>query len=176
MATQTCINKRTGRKCRNFDEAEREYQEAQSAWELNQNDKKAWDTMFLLINAAVFNSLNKDLEFKLPKDEIEGRSLDITMNIMRALLNKRKKGLPWKIGKVSSAIHLPCMAKYDMKLQFADKCLSESSFIQSDITAEETVYIFDDPDYQYALGYGFTCRVGIPNDWLITNEEENDKD
>lgn len=173
MVSQNCINKRSGRKCRNFDEAEREYQEAQSAWELDQNNKKAWDTMFLLINAAVFNSLNKDLEFKLPKDEIEGRSLDITMNIMRALLNKRRKGQPWKIEKVSSAVHLPCMAKYDMRLQFADNCLSESWFIQDDITTEETAYIFDDPDYQYAAGYGFTCRSGIPDDWTIINENED---
>lgn len=173
MANQDCINKRTGRKCRNFEEAEKEYQIAQEAWDKNQNDKSAWDSMFLLINAAVFNSLNKDLEHKLEREEIEGRSLDITMNIMRAILNKRRKGLQWKIGKVSSAVHLPCMAKYDMKLQFADTCLPESAFIKNDVYNEQ-VYIFDNSEYRYSQGYGFYSISGIPEDWELPEEDEEE--
>lgn len=168
MAEQNCINKRSGRKCRNFEEAEKEYQTAQNAWDKNPDNKQAWDIMFTLINNAVFNCLNKDLEHKLDREEIEGRSLDITMNIMRAILNKRKKGVSWKIGKLSSAVHLPCMAKYDRKLQFADTCLLESVYTldKSDQT-QGIESILDNSEYRYAQGYGFSCISGIPEDWNL---------
>lgn len=179
---KTCINKRTGRRCRNFEEAEREYQEAQSAWEENQSNKAAWDKMFLLVQAAVFNNLNKDLEHKLDREEIEGRALDITMNIMRSILNKRAQGLPWKIGKVSSAVHLPCMARYDKKLQFYDKCITFTRLesMNQPLNIENETDVFDGLDYDYAQGYGFICMRGSPEEWKPYEDDEdfyyNDED
>lgn len=173
MTKQNCINKRSGRKCRNFEEAEQEYQIAQAAWELDQNNKKAWDSMFILVNNAVFNSLNKDLEHKLAKEEIEGRSLDITMNIMRAILNKRKKGTPWKLGKLSSAVYLPCMAKYDKKWQFVDTCLLESTYIPEEVETPGIESILESAEY--ARGYGFYCVSGIPEDWSVSDNEGDEK-
>lgn len=144
MAEQNCINKRSGRRCRNFEEAEAEYQTAQSEWEKDINNKKAWDKMWNLINAAVFNSLNKDLEYKLSREIIEERAMDITCNVMSALKNKRAKGKDWKVGKVSSLVHPFCLAKYKADWQNWDQIGFEDSFTYTDEDGNETMMEFED--------------------------------
>lgn len=93
--TQNKINKRSGRKCQDFDEAEKEYQTAQEEWKNNENNLEAWQTMFSLMNTAVFNICNKKLEGVLDKEEIEGRALDITCVIMAGIKKKRAKQEYW---------------------------------------------------------------------------------
>lgn len=92
---QNKINKRSGRKCQDFDEAEKEYQTAQEEWKNNENNLEAWQTMFSLMNTAVFNICNKKLEGVLDKEEIEGRALDITCVIMAGIKKKRAKQEYW---------------------------------------------------------------------------------
>ena len=93
--TQNNINKRSGRKCQDFDEAEKEYQTAQKEWKENENNLEAWQKMFSLMNTAVFNICNKKLEGVLDKEEIEGRALDITCVIMAGIKKKRAKQEDW---------------------------------------------------------------------------------
>jgi hypothetical protein len=92
---QNKINKRSGRKCQDFDEAEKEYQTAQEEWKDNENNLEAWQTMFSLMNTAVFNMCNKKLEGVLDKEDIEGRALDITCVIMAGIKKKRAKQEYW---------------------------------------------------------------------------------
>lgn len=120
-------HKISGRKKSNYEKLEKEYQEAQSHWEIYE-DKPSWDKMFMLINLATFNCINKKLEFILDREEIEGRALDVTMDILSSLLNKKKKGEEWKINKVSSFVYYPCLAIYNKQLQFEDKVLGEGSY------------------------------------------------
>lgn len=124
---QTETNKRSGRKRANYEKLEQEYQDVQKHWE-EHNDKKSWDRMVILINLAVFNNINKKLEYILPREEIEERALEVTMKILQALLNKKKEGKEWKINKVSSAVFLPCLYIYNEKLQFEDRILGEDHF------------------------------------------------
>lgn len=92
---QNNINKRSGRKCQDFDEAEKAYQEAQKEWEEDENNVKAWQSMFTLMNTAIFNICNKKLELILEKEEIEGRALDITCVVMNGIKKKRKDQPKW---------------------------------------------------------------------------------
>lgn len=134
------INRRSGRKRNHkYSELEERFQQAQKEWAANENDIKAWQTMFGLIQLAVFNSINKKLECKLEREEIEQRSLDITADIMSSLKRKRAKGNEWKIDKVSSYVYMPCMAIYSPSLQFQDKQLPESSFISVDDSGKESM-------------------------------------
>ena len=139
-AKQNKTHKISGRKQQDFEKAEHDYQLAQARWCINEDNKEAWDTMWILMQTAVFNSLNKDLGDKLDKEEIEERALDITMNIMRSIKNKRAAGKSWMIKKVSSFVHLPCLAKYDKKLQFYDKCLSEDAYTCIDDEGKQMIY------------------------------------
>ena len=150
---QNCINKRSGRKCQDFEKAEKDFQRAQVAWKANQNDKKAWDKMFLLIQTAVFNYMNKDLEFKLDKETIEERSLDITCNIMQSLINKRNKGLDWEIKKVSSFVGLPCMARFKESYKNWDKTLGEDSFITLNEDGKEVMMEYEDSVMKNGIYY-----------------------
>lgn len=140
---QNNINKRSGRKCADYTKLEQEYQEAQRQWDENQ-DKNSWDKMWLLIQLAVFNCINKKLEHILPKEDIEERSLDVTCNIMRSLINKRNKGKKWKIEKVSSFVHLPCKYIYNEKWKFEDQILGEEAFTSLNEDGEITMMEFED--------------------------------
>jgi hypothetical protein len=152
ISEQTSVNKRSGRKCSNYEKLEKEYQEVQEHWE-EYGDKPSWDRMFILINLAVFNAVNKKLEHLLEKEEIEGRALDITMNILRALLNKKERGEEWKLGKLSSAVHLPCKALYKKELQFNDKLLGEDAFTGEDSeTGVQTIMEFADSYLEQGTG------------------------
>ena len=150
---QNCINKRSGRKCQDFEKAEKDFQMAQVAWKANQNDKKAWNKMWLLMQTAVFNYMNKDLEFKLDRETIEERSLDITCNIMQSLINKRNKGLDWEIKKVSSFVGLPCMARFKESYKNWDKTLGEDSFITLNKDGKEVMMEYEDSVMKNGIYY-----------------------
>lgn len=94
---QNNINKRSGRKCQDFELAEKEFQKAQKDWKENKDNLEAWQKMFTLMNTAVFNICNKKLEGKLDKEEIEGRALDITCVIMYGIKKKRSGQEKWDI-------------------------------------------------------------------------------
>lgn len=136
-------HKISGRKKSNYEKLEREYQEAQSHWDIYE-DKPSWDKMFTLINLAVFNCINKKLERILEREEIEGRALDITITIMNSILQKRNKGKVWKISKVSSFVHYPCFAIYNEKLKFEDKVLGEDSYTVTDDEGNTSIMEFED--------------------------------
>lgn len=136
-------HKISGRKRSNYEKLEKEYQEAQSHWEIYQ-DKPSWDKMFNLINLAVFNCVNKKLEHILDREEVEGRSLDITITIMNSLLRKKSKGKDWKISKVSSFVHYPCFAIYGEKLKFQDKVLGEDAYTVTDNEGNTTIMEYED--------------------------------
>ena len=136
-------HKISGRKKSNYEKLEKEYQEAQSHWEIYE-DKPSWDKMFMLINLATFNCINKKLEFVLDREEIEGRALDVTMNILSSLLNKKKKGEEWKINKVSSFVYYPCLAIYNKQLQFEDKVLGEEYYTKTDDEGNTYIKEFKD--------------------------------
>lgn len=134
------VNKRTGKK-QNYDytQKELEFQNAQSEWEKDIHNVKAWQTMFNLIQLACFNNINKKLEKVIPKPEIESKSIDITLNIMELILKKRKNNQDWKIKKVSSYVYLPCLAIYKKQTQFEDNLLlGENYFINKDTDEEFT--------------------------------------
>lgn len=136
-------HKISGRKKSNYEKLEKEYQEAQSHWDTYE-DKPSWDKMFMLINLAVFNCINKKLEHILDREEIEGRALDVTMDILSSLLNKKKKGEEWKINKVSSFVYYPCLAIYNKQLQFEDKVLGEEYYTNTDDEGNTSIKEFKD--------------------------------
>lgn len=136
-------HKVSGRKKSNYEKLEKEYQEVQSHWEIHE-DKPSWDKMFMLINLAVFNCINKKLEHILDREEIEGRALDVTMDILSSLLNKKKKGEEWKINKVSSFVYYPCLAIYNKQLQFEDKVLGEEYYTTTDDEGNTSIKEFKD--------------------------------
>ena len=136
-------HKISGRKKSNYEKLEKEYQEAQSHWEIYE-DKPSWDKMFMLINLATFNCINKKLEFVLDREEIEGRALDVTMDILSSILNKKKKGEEWKINKVSSFVYYPCLAIYNKQLQFEDKVLGEEYYTKTDDEGNTYIKEFKD--------------------------------
>lgn len=131
---QNKINKRSGRKCQDFDEAEKEYQTAQEEWKENENNLEAWQTMFSLMNTAVFNICNKKLEGVLDKEEIEGRALDITCVIMAGIKKKRAKQEYWdeefpkivnEVKSLSFFSGLNCKAKKHLTNYIVDVVIGE---------------------------------------------------
>ena len=131
---QNKINKRSGRKCQDFDEAEKEYQTAQKEWKDNENNLEAWQTMFSLMNTAVFNICNKKLEGVLDKEEIEGRALDITCVIMAGIKKKRAKQEYWdeefpkivnEVKSLSFFSGLNCKAKKHLTNYIVDVVIGE---------------------------------------------------
>lgn len=132
-----------GRKHTDYAKKEQEYQDAQNHFE-QYNDKPSWDKMYMLINLAVFNSINKKLEHVLAREDIEGKAIDITNIIMSGLLKKKNAGKEWKIDKVSSYVHLPCLALYRKQLHFEEIVLGESSYTGKDEFGEETMIEFED--------------------------------
>ena len=131
---QNKINKRSGRKCQDFDEAEKEYQTAQEEWKNNENNLEAWQTMFSLMNTAVFNICNKKLEGVLDKEEIEGRALDITCVIMAGIKKKRAKQEYWdeefpkivnEVKSLSFFSGLNCKAKKHLTNYIVDVVIGE---------------------------------------------------
>lgn len=131
---QNKINKRSGRKCQDFDEAEKEYQTAQEEWKDNENNLEAWQTMFSLMNTAVFNICNKKLEGVLDKEEIEGRALDITCVIMAGIKKKRAKQEYWdeefpkivnEVKSLSFFSGLNCKAKKHLTNYIVDVVIGE---------------------------------------------------
>lgn len=125
------INKRSGRKRKhNYEVLEQNFQTAQTEWAKNENNLKAWQDMFGLIQLAVFNCINKKIEHCLDREEIEERSLDVTVSIMTSIRKKREDGKKWQIDKVSSFVYLPCRAIFSEKLQFNDSILNEETFSQ----------------------------------------------
>lgn len=136
-------NRRSGKRCADYEQLEKEYQEAQEHWSLYQ-DAKSWERMWLGINLAVFNVCNMKLEGILPKDEIEDRASDITYNIIRSMLKKKKNGKPWKIEKLSSAVYLPCLALYSPALKHYDKLLTENKYTKTDSTGRTAILEYSD--------------------------------
>lgn len=131
---QNKINKRSGRKCQDFDEAEKEYQTAQEEWKNNENNLEAWQTMFSLMSTAVFNICNKKLEGVLDKEEIEGRALDITCVIMAGIKKKRAKQEYWdkefpkivnEVKSLSFFSGLNCKAKKHLTNYIVDVVIGE---------------------------------------------------
>jgi hypothetical protein len=131
---QNKINKRSGRKCQDFDEAEKEYQTAQEEWKEDENNLEAWQTMFSLMNTAVFNICNKKLEGVLDKEEIEGRALDITCVIMAGIKKKRAKQEYWdeefpkivnEVKSLSFFSGLNCKAKKHLTNYIVDVVIGE---------------------------------------------------
>ena len=168
MSDKPCINKVSGRHCANYEEEEKKYQKAQSDWANDPTNKTAWDTMFILINNAVFNTLNKKLNKCLDKEELEGRALDITMDIMRAIKNKRNQGKEWKVAKVSSITHLFSLSAQKPHLVFTDRCICQSDLIRDTSDEDdETEDIFDCLSSDYIKGQGFYSSNGIAWDWNI---------
>lgn len=103
------------------------YQEAQEHWE-QFGDLKSWNIMYMQIQKACFNCINKKLCRKIPNEEIESYSHDVTMNILQTLSAKKMRGEFWKIARLSAFVHLPCMVIYQMQKQFEDKVLDESAY------------------------------------------------
>lgn len=132
-------SKKTQKRKKDYSKEEQDFQVAQTEWEKDKNNKVAWMKMFKLVNLAVFNNVNKKLEKVLSHDEIEQRSLDVTMNIMTGIIKKRDKNENWKIKKLSSFVHLPCLAIYSEKLKFDDKIKGEDCFITKDEKGNETI-------------------------------------
>lgn len=106
---------------------EDEFQTAQEHFE-KFGDLKSWNVMYIKIQKACFNTINKKLCHKIPHEVIEAYSHDITINIMNGLKRKIADKHFWKIGRLSAFVHFPCMAIYDKQLQFEDKVLDESAF------------------------------------------------
>ena len=103
------------------------FQEAQEHWEKNR-DLKSWHIMYKQIQKACFNCINQKLCRKIPNEEIENYSHDVTMNILNNIMAKKLRGEFWKIAKLSAFVHLPCMAIYEPQKNFEDNVLDESSF------------------------------------------------
>lgn len=106
---------------------EKEFQIAQESWEKN-SDLKSWSVMYIKIQKACFNCINKKLVGKVPNETVEDYSHDITLNILNQISNKRARGEFWKIAKLSAFVHMPCMAIYQKQKEFEDKILDESAY------------------------------------------------
>lgn len=123
---------------KDYSEEEASFQKAQDSWEKNR-DKNSWEMMFSLVLLAVFNCVNKKLEGKLEKEEIEQRSLDVAMNIMEGIRKKAAAGEAWKIQKLSSFVYLPCLSVYSKKQEFEDKILPSEKYMRADSSGVESV-------------------------------------
>ena len=123
-------------KSRKYQKDEDEFQEAQAHFEKYQ-DLKSWGVMYIKIQKACFNRLNKKLVGKAPNETIEAYSHDITINIMNCLKRKIATGRFWKIGKLSAYVYLPCLAIYDKQTQFEDKILDSNAYTLTDTDGRE---------------------------------------
>ena len=158
---KTKKHKISGRKRQDFDKAEVDFQIAQAKWALDEHDREAYDAMWFFIQTAVFNLLNKFLENKLPREDIEERSLDITCSIIKMIVKKRQKGLDWRIRKLSSAVYMPCLARFDKRLQFWDSM----SYLETDEDSGEMFFQREETE----VVNGIICIDGELREWDITN-------
>lgn len=110
-----------------YNEDERAFQKAQDSWERN-GDLKSWNVMYIKIQKACFNCINKKLVGKVPNTTVEDYSHDITLNILNQIAKKRARHEFWKIAKLSAFVHLPCMSIYQKQKEFEDKILDESAY------------------------------------------------
>lgn len=126
---------------------EDEFQSAQEHFE-KFGDLKSWGLMYIKIQKACFNTINKKLCHKIPHEVIESYSHDITIRIMNGLRKKMAEKHFWKIGRLSAFVHFPCMAIYDKQWQFEDRVLDESAYTifedgQNKIKEREESYFKD---------------------------------
>lgn len=110
-----------------YNEDEKAFQKAQDSWEKN-GDLKSWNIMYIKIQKACFNCINKKLVGKVPNTTVEDYSHDITLNILNQIAKKRARHEFWKIAKLSAFVHLPCMAIFQKQKEFEDKILDESAY------------------------------------------------
>ena len=110
-----------------YNEDEKAFQKAQDSWEKN-GDLKSWNIMYIKIQKACFNCINKKLVGKVPNTTVEDYSHDITLNILNQIAKKRARHEFWKIAKLSAFVHLPCMSIYQKQKEFEDKILDESAY------------------------------------------------
>lgn len=110
-----------------YNEDEKTFQAAQDSWEKN-GDLKSWNVMYIKIQKACFNCINKKLVGKVPNLTIEDYSHDVTLNILNQINRKRVRHEFWKIAKLSAFVHLPCMSIYQKQKEFEDKVLDESAY------------------------------------------------
>ena len=130
---------------------EKEFQKAQEHWE-KYGDVKSWNVMYIKIQKACFNCINKKLVGKVPNSIIEDYSHDVTLNILSNISKKRQQGKFWKIAKLSAFVHMPCMSIYQKQKEFEDKILDESAYTLFDGSSEkiretESSYIDDNGIY-----------------------------
>ena len=134
-----------------YNEDEKTFQKAQESWEKN-GDLKSWNVMYIKIQKACFNCINKKLVGKVPNLMIEDYSHDVTLNILNQISKKRARHEFWKIAKLSAFVHLPCMSIYQKQKEFEDRILDESAYtLFSDdgekIKETESSYIDDNGIY-----------------------------
>lgn len=134
-----------------YNEDEKVFQKAQNSWEKN-GDLKSWNVMYIKIQKACFNCINKKLVGKVPNTTVEDYSHDITLNILNQIAKKRARHEFWKIAKLSAFVHLPCMSIYQKQKEFEDRILDESAYtLFSDdgekIKETESSYIDDNGIY-----------------------------
>lgn len=110
-----------------YNEDEQVFQEAQDSWEKN-GDLKSWNVMYIKIQKACFNCINKKLVGKVPNTTVEDYSHDVTLNILNQIAKKRARHEFWKIAKLSAFVHLPCMSIYQKQKEFEDRILDESAY------------------------------------------------
>ena len=130
---------------------EKEFQTAQEHWE-KKGDLKSWNIMYVKIQKACFNCINKKLVGKVPNSIIEDYSHDVTLNILSNISKKRQQGKFWKIAKLSAFVHMPCMSIYQKQKEFEDKILDESAYTlfngnSEKIRETESSYIDDNGIY-----------------------------
>lgn len=114
-------------KASKYSKDEKIFQDAQEHWE-KFGDLKSWGIMYTQIQKACFNCINKKLCRKIPNDEIESYSHDVTMNILSGLMAKKLRGEFWKIARLSAFVHMPCLAIFQKQKQFEDRVLDESAY------------------------------------------------
>lgn len=119
-----------------YSKDEKEFQDAQDHWEKD-GDLKSWHIMYIKIQKACFNCINKKLVGKVPNTTVEDYSHDITLNILNQISKKRSRGEFWKIAKLSAFVHLPCMAIYQKQKEFEDKILDEFAYTLFDDNGEK---------------------------------------
>ena len=134
-----------------YNEDEKAFQAAQESWEKN-GDLKSWNVMYIKIQKACFNCINKKLVGKVPNLTIEDYSHDVTLNILNQISKKRTRHEFWKIAKLSAFVHLPCMSIYQKQKEFEDKILDESAYTLFEEDGEkiketESSYIDDNGIY-----------------------------
>ena len=134
-----------------YNDDEKEFQTAQEHWE-KKGDLKSWNIMYVKIQKACFNCINKKLVGKVPNSIIEDYSHDVTLNILSNISKKRQQGKFWKIAKLSAFVHMPCMSIYQKQKEFEDKILDESAYTLFDGNSEkiretESSYIDDNGIY-----------------------------